>query len=59
MEAEILAVRAKSGDADAFAALVQRNMKSMYKIGRSVLRNDEDVADAVQETVLTDRKSVV
>lgn len=53
METESLAVRAKAGDADAFAALIQNNMKSMYKIGRSVLRNDEDVADAVQETVLT------
>ncbi len=52
MDMEGLAVRAKEGDADAFAALIQKNMKSMYKIGRSVLRNDEDVADAVQETVL-------
>lgn len=53
MDMEVLIARAKDGDADAFAALIQKNMKAMYKIGRSVLRSDEDVADAIQDAILT------
>lgn len=52
MDAETLIIRAMEGDADAFAELIWENMQSMYKVGRSVLKNDEDVADAVQEAVL-------
>lgn len=52
MNAETLIVRAMEGDADAFAELIWENMQSMYKVGWSVLKNNEDVADAVQEAVL-------
>lgn len=45
--------KAKSGDADAFIALMQSYMQSMYKIARSILKSDEDVADAIQETILS------
>lgn len=44
--------RARQGDAEAFAALMEARKQSFYKIARSMLGRDEDVADAVQETVL-------
>lgn len=45
--------KARNGDADAFIALMQSHMQSMYKIARSILKSDEDVADAIQETILS------
>ncbi|MDO4274307.1 MAG: sigma-70 family RNA polymerase sigma factor [Eubacteriales bacterium] len=45
--------RAKARDADAFTQLMQSQMQTMYKTARSVLRDDEDVADAVSDTILT------
>lgn len=44
--------RARQGDAEAFAALMEARKQSFYKVARSMLGRDEDVADAVQETVL-------
>ena len=45
--------KAKKGDPDAFTILMQSHMQSMYKVARSILKSDEDVADAIQETILT------
>ncbi len=53
MDTEVLVARAKDGDADAFADMIQKNMKAMYKIGWSILRSDEDAADAIQDAILT------
>lgn len=50
---EILVKKAKRGDADAFAQLIRINRQSMYKIAWAYLRNEEDVADVMQETILT------
>lgn len=47
-----LVKRAQRGDADAFAELVQSQMQSMYKTARAMLRNDEDAADAISDTIL-------
>ncbi len=44
--------KAKQGDPDAFTELMQSQMQNMYKAARSVLYNDEDVADAILETIL-------
>lgn len=45
--------RAKDKDADAFTELMQRQMQSMYKTAYAMVGNDEDVADVIQETILT------
>lgn len=50
---EELVRQAKRQDADAFTELMQLHMKDMYRVAYSILMNDEDVADAVQETILT------
>ena len=49
---ENLVKKAKSGDSGAFAQLIRMNTQSMYKVAWAYLKNDEDVADAIQETIL-------
>lgn len=45
--------RAMQKDADAFVQLMEINAQSMYKAARGFFRNEEDIADAIQETILT------
>lgn len=44
--------RARRKDPDAFTELMQQQMQNMYKAAKAILRSDEDVADAIQETIL-------
>ena len=39
-------------DTDAFMELIEENTQSMYKTAWAILRNEEDVADALQETIV-------
>lgn len=50
---ELLVKRAKRGDAEAFIELIEQNKLSMYRVAHGFLREEEDVADAMSETVLT------
>ncbi|WP_123041360.1 sigma-70 family RNA polymerase sigma factor [Cohnella candidum] len=43
---------AASGDREAFSRLIRDSQLELYKMARSMLRQDEDVADAIQETIL-------
>jgi DNA-directed RNA polymerase specialized sigma24 family protein len=42
--------RARQGDAAAFEALIRRHDKHLYRVARSVLLDDQEAEDAVQET---------
>ena len=44
--------RAKMQDTDAFTELMQLYMQDMYKVSLAILMNDEDAADAIQDTIL-------
>ena len=44
---------AQKGDGDAFTRLMQLQMQNMYKTARAIVRNDEDAADAISDTILT------
>jgi RNA polymerase sigma-70 factor, ECF subfamily len=44
--------RARQGDPDAFSALVRRHDRYLYRVARSVLRNDNEAEDVVQHTYL-------
>ncbi len=44
--------KAQYRDADAFVALMQEHTQDMYKIARAIVSNDEDAADAIQDTIL-------
>lgn len=50
---ERLLRKAKRGDSDAFCKLMDLQMQSMYKVARAYLNNDEDAADAIQDTILS------
>ena len=45
--------RARQRDHAAFSQLTQQCGPSMYKISKAILKNDEDAADAMQETALS------
>lgn len=47
-----LVKRAIKGDGDAFGELINANLQSMYKTAWVYLRNEHDIADAIQDTVL-------
>ncbi|MDO5541522.1 MAG: sigma-70 family RNA polymerase sigma factor [Eubacteriales bacterium] len=42
----------KKHDQEAFVKLMEQNRQSMIKVARSYLNNEEDVADAVQASIL-------
>lgn len=44
--------RAKKKDDQAFIELIDRCKGDLYKVARSYLNNEEDIADAIQETVI-------
>lgn len=43
---------AKNKDPDAFDRLMQTQLQKLYRIAVAMLENEEDAADAIQETVL-------
>ena len=43
---------AKNKDPDAFDRLMRTQLQKMYRIAVAMLQNEEDAADAIQETVL-------
>lgn len=53
MTEEEVIKKAKAHDKEAFSKLMKQEGKSMYKVAKSILKNDEDVADAMQETALS------
>lgn len=46
-----LVEKAKNKDPDAFDRLMRTQLQKMYRIAISMLQNEEDAADAIQETV--------
>lgn len=48
-----LVVKAKQGDADAFVQLMEENRQSLYKAAICYVKNPEDAADIIQDTILT------
>lgn len=53
MTDETLIQKAKTKDPDAFTELMKSQMQSMYRTAKAILMNDEDAADAIQDTLLT------
>lgn len=49
---EALLLRAQKGNKEAFTQLIGQYRNDLYKIGKAILGNDEDIADAMQETIL-------
>ncbi|SEA24996.1 RNA polymerase sigma factor, sigma-70 family [Lachnospiraceae bacterium NK3A20] len=51
-ETKYLLQRALERDPDAFTQLMQLQMQNMYRTAFAILMNDEDAADAIQDTIL-------
>lgn len=49
---EDLIEKAKQGDKEAFTKLIEKNEMKLYKIAKIKLRNETDIEDVVQETML-------
>jgi RNA polymerase sigma-70 factor (ECF subfamily) len=52
MDTDILVKKAKGGDGEAFINLIKQYEQVLYKVASRMLSNDEDVADALQETIM-------
>lgn len=52
IQIERLVKAAKRKNADAFSKLIDSQMQSLYKTAYAILKNNEDAADAIQETIL-------
>ncbi len=48
-----LALRALSRDVEAFRAIMRLNNRKLYRLARSIIRNDSEAEDIVQETYVT------
>lgn len=49
----LLVKKAQKQDMDAFVHLIEKNKTKLYKVAKSYLGNEEDIADAMQDTVLS------
>lgn len=49
---EHLVRKAKKGDAEAFIALIENQRETLKRVAYAWLRNEEDAADAIQDTIL-------
>ena len=48
-----LVEEAKLGNNEAFEQLIEENKLKMYKVAKSILRNEDDVCDAIQNALMS------
>ena len=53
-----LVEKAKNGDNEAFNELIENNKLKMYKTAKAILNNEDDVCDAIQETLISAYKNL-
>lgn len=58
LEMRLEVQKAQNGDLDAFVRLLRRLESRMYGLAKSIVKRDEDCADAIQETLLKAYKSL-
>lgn len=58
MANEELVLRARDGDREAFVELMQQNEDALHNTAWSMLRKEEDVADAMQEAIFKAYRSI-
>lgn len=55
---ECLIRKAMDGDSEAFIRLMDEYELVMYRTAKAILNNEEDIGDAIQETILSAYKSI-
>lgn len=58
MELEFLVKKAQKGNEEAFIKLIEMHKNLMYSVAKSMVDNDEDVADLIQETIFKSYKYI-
>ena len=48
----------KNGDEEAFAELIEQYKLPIYKTAKAILKNEDDVCDAIQDTALSIYKNI-
>ncbi|MGG5461348.1 RNA polymerase sigma factor [Clostridium sp. B9] len=49
---QVLIEKALKGDHEAFIEIIEKSTGQLYKAGRAILKNDNDIGDALQETIM-------
>lgn len=49
---------AKKGNGEAFVTLIEQYKTQMYKTAKAILKNEEDVCDAIQEALVSAYKNI-
>ena len=44
---------AKTGNSEAFQELINENKLKMYKTAKAILKNEDDVCDAIQDALMS------
>lgn len=47
-----LVYKAKKGNGKAFTKLIEENIKSIYRVAKGILSSEDDIEDAIQNTIL-------
>lgn len=55
---DLLIKRAQKGDEEAFIEIMNLYLPQMYKVAKARLKNEADIGDAIQETILSCFKSI-
>lgn len=55
---ELLIKKAQNGDKEAFISIINEHLQMMYKVAKTRLSSEEDIGDAIQETILSAYKSI-
>lgn len=55
---ELLIRKAQNGDKEAFISIINEHLQMMYKVAKTRLSSEEDIGDAIQETILSAYKSI-
>ena len=49
---------AKKGNSESFITLIEQYKAQMYKTAKAILRNEEDVCDAIQEVLISSYRNI-
>lgn len=55
---ELIIKKAQKGDKEAFIEIIEKYTQDMYKVAKSRLNSEEDIGDAIQETILSAYKNI-
>ena len=55
---ELMIKKAQKGDKEAFIKLIEKCTQDMYKVAKARLNSEEDIGDAIQETILSAYKNI-